>query len=150
MEFLTEFPTMGRTDLRDLKKAIDAGFREFSRSYGEGLEDFFHPLLKFMVWFEKLLVNTPWPIVLLVISALVWLGSRSWKMVTGTLACFLVIGYLDMWEDTMATLAIDAHDHIQGLGADIDTRGEHQLPPEVAIGLTLSVPRPCTPVLSAL
>ncbi|MCB1439233.1 MAG: proline/glycine betaine ABC transporter permease [Nitratireductor sp.] len=106
MEFLTEFPTMGRTDLRDLKKAIDAGFREFSRSYGEGLEDFFHPLLKFMVWFEKLLVNTPWPIVLLVISALVWLGSRSWKMVTGTLACFLVIGYLDMWEDTMATLAI--------------------------------------------
>ncbi|RLQ88112.1 ABC transporter permease [Notoacmeibacter ruber] len=106
MEFFDEFPTMGRSDLRDLKKAIDGGFRSFSRAYGEGLENFFDPLLHFLVWFERLLTNTPWPIVLLVISGLVWLGSRSWVMVVGTLICFSVIGYLDMWEDTMATLAI--------------------------------------------
>ena len=106
MEFLYEFPTMGRSDLRDLKKAIDAGFRSFSRAYGEGLEEFFKPLLHFLVWFQNLLTDTPWPIVLLVIAGLVWLGSRSWTMVVGTLACFAVIGYLDMWEDTMATLAI--------------------------------------------
>ena len=54
MDFIGEFPQMGRQDLRDLKKAIDFGFREFSRSYGESLENFFDPLLMFMVWLEML------------------------------------------------------------------------------------------------
>ena len=106
MSFLTEFPEMGRGDLRDLKKGIDAGFRDFSRAYGEGIEAFFYPLLKFMVWFEKLLVNTPWPLIIMVLAALAWLGSRNWKLVAGTVVAFLVIGYFGMWEDTMATLAI--------------------------------------------
>ena len=106
MDFLTEFPEMGRGDLRDLKKGIDAAFKEFSRAYGEALEAFFYPLLQFMVWFEKLLTQTPWPIVILVLAALAWLGSRNWKLVAGTVVAFVVIGYFGMWEDTMATLAI--------------------------------------------
>jgi glycine betaine/proline transport system permease protein len=97
---------MGRQDLRDLKKAIDFGFRDFSRAYGEGLENFFNPLLHFLVWLERLLLSTPWPIIILIIGALAWAGSRSWKVVAGAVASFLVIGYFDMWEDTMATLAI--------------------------------------------
>jgi glycine betaine/proline transport system permease protein len=106
MDFLTEFPAMGRQDLRDLKKGIDFAFRDFSRSYGEGLENFFDPLLQFLVWFDKLLVGTPWPIILIVLCGLVWLGSRSLPLVAGTLAAMLTIGYLGMWEDTMSTLAI--------------------------------------------
>ena len=106
MEFFTEFPEMGRQDLRDFKKGVDASFKEFSRNYGDALESFFEPLLWFLVWLEKLLTNAPWPIVIAVVAALAWLGSRSWKLVTGTVAAFLVIGYFGMWEDTMATLAI--------------------------------------------
>ena len=106
MEFFTEFPEMGRQDLRDFKKGVDASFREFSRNYGDALESFIEPLLWFLVWLEKLLTNAPWPIVIAVVAALAWLGSRSWKLVTGTVAAFLVIGYFGMWEDTMATLAI--------------------------------------------
>ena len=106
MDFLTEFPEMGRADLRDLKTGIDAGFRSFSREYGEAIEAFFYPLLKFMVWFEKLLVSTPWPIIIIVLAVLAWFGSRNWKLVAGTVVAFLVIGYFGMWEDTMATLAI--------------------------------------------
>ena len=106
MEFLTEFPERGRQDLRDFKKAVDASFKAFSRNYGDALESFFEPLLWFLVWLEKLLTNAPWPIVIAVIAALAWLGSRSWKLVTGTVVAFLVIGYFGMWEDTMATLAI--------------------------------------------
>ena len=45
MDFLTEFPEMGRQDLRDFKKGIDASFKEFSRTYGDALESFFEPLL---------------------------------------------------------------------------------------------------------
>jgi len=106
MEFLTEFPEMGRQDLRDFKKGVDASFKEFSRTYGDALESFFEPLLWFFVWLEKLLTNAPWPIVIAVVAALAWLGSKSWKLVAGTVAAFLVIGYFGMWEDTMATLAI--------------------------------------------
>ncbi|MCE2517980.1 MAG: proline/glycine betaine ABC transporter permease [Alphaproteobacteria bacterium] len=106
MDFFDEFPSLGRTPLREMKKSIDAGFRSFSREYGDALESFFNPLLKFMVWFEKLLINTPWPIILLCVGALAWLGSRNYKLVAGTVGAFVVIGYFGMWEDTMATLAI--------------------------------------------
>jgi glycine betaine/proline transport system permease protein len=60
----------------------------------------------FLKWFQDLLVATPWPIILFVIGALSWIGSRSWKMSVGAVLAFLAIGWMDMWEDTMATLAI--------------------------------------------
>lgn len=104
--FLSEFPSLGRTELRDMKKAVDEAFKGFSRSYGQELEDFFYPLLKFLVWFEKLLQATPWPIILIIVAGLAWLGARSWKITAGAVAAFVVIGVFGMWEDTMATLAI--------------------------------------------
>jgi glycine betaine/proline transport system permease protein len=41
---------MGRTDLRDFKKGIDESFKDFTRNYGEAIENFFDPLLYFLVW----------------------------------------------------------------------------------------------------
>ena len=108
MDFFTEFPTMEREDLRDFKKFIDLAFRTFARAYGEVLESFFHPLLVFLVWLEKLLINTPWPIIIMAIALLAWIGSRSLFLVIGTIISFLVIGYFGMWKDTMATMAIIA------------------------------------------
>jgi hypothetical protein len=99
MELFSEFPELGREDLRDFKKAVDFGFRSFSRAYGDELESFFDPLLHFMIWFEKLLINSPWPVILAVIAALAWLGSRSWKLVAGSVACCIIIGYFGMWEN---------------------------------------------------
>ncbi len=106
MDFFTKFPAMGRQGLRDLKKSIDAGFRDFSREFGESLENFFEPLLWFLVRLEKLLIATPWPIIILVLALLAWVGSRSVKIVIGTILSFLAIGYFGMWKDTMSTLAI--------------------------------------------
>ena len=103
---LTDPPQLPREVLRELKKGIDGTFREFSRGYGEAIENFFHPLLMFLKWFQDLLIETPWPLILVILGALSWWGSRSWKMVLGTVVAFLFIGWLDMWEDTMATLAI--------------------------------------------
>lgn len=106
MDFLTEFPSMERQELRDLKKAIDGGFRQFSREFGETIENFFEPLLWFLVWFEKLLRAAPWPLVILAIALLAWLGSRSRTVAAGCVLSFLAIGYFGMWNDTMSTLAI--------------------------------------------
>jgi glycine betaine/proline transport system permease protein len=106
MDWFFEFPEMERSGLRDFKKSIDFAFREFSRSYGEGIENFFEPLLMFLVWFEKLFINSPWPIIIAGILLLAWFGSRSIPILIGTLFSFLLIGYFGMWEDTMSTLAI--------------------------------------------
>ncbi len=97
---------MERQDLRDLKKGIDLSFRDFSRSHGDAIESFFDPLLYFLVWLEKLLLATPWPLVIAVVAILAWVGSRSWWLVLGAVVSFLIIGYFGMWKDTMATLAI--------------------------------------------
>ena len=106
MSFLNQIPTMDRDSLRELKKGIDLSFRDFSRTYGEAIEGFFDPLLAFLIWLEKLLVITPWPIVIGVFGLLAWTGSRSIKLVIGTITCFIVIGYFGMWENCMATVAI--------------------------------------------
>ena len=106
MEFLTKFPVMERTSLMELRKGIDHTFREFSRAYGDGIEAFFDPLLFFLIRLEKLLLATPWPIIMFILGVLAWLGSRSWKLVVGSILAFMLIGYFGMWKDCMATVAI--------------------------------------------
>ncbi|SMR72684.1 glycine betaine/proline transport system permease protein [Aliiroseovarius halocynthiae] len=106
MEFLTEFPSLGRSDLSAIRRAVDGAFREFTRTWGETIEAFFNPLLRFLVWFEDVLLATPWPLIIIILCALAWAGSRSWKITLGTAICFVVIGIFGMWEDTMSTLAI--------------------------------------------
>ena len=77
MDWLAEFPSLGKRDLRDLKKGIDGSFREWSRSNGDAIEAFFDPLYFFLVWLEKLLIATPWPIILLIVAGLAYLGQRN-------------------------------------------------------------------------
>ena len=106
MDFFTEFPEMGRQDLRDFKKGIDASFRSFSRKYGADIEAFFDPLYFFLVKLEKILIAAPWPIILVIVAGLAYLGSRSWKLALGSVLSFVIIGYFGMWKDMMATISL--------------------------------------------
>ena len=101
-----EFPAMPKDSLRALKKTFDVGYRDFSRAYGETIENFFDPLLTFLVWFEDMFLGSPWWLVILVLAVAAWFASRSWKIVAGMVVTFFCIGYFGMWEDTMSTLAI--------------------------------------------
>lgn len=105
MDFV-EFPEMSRGDLRDLRMAIDGGFREFTRAWGDTLENLFSPLQTLLVFIENLLIDSPWIIVLAVFAALIWGLSRSWRVVAGSVVALLLIGYFGMWEDTMRTIAM--------------------------------------------
>ncbi len=78
MEFLSKIPVMDRDALRELKKGIDYSFKNFSREYGDAIEGFFDPLLAFLIFLEKLLVNTPWPIIIGIFGLLAWIGFE-WK-----------------------------------------------------------------------
>ena len=105
-ELLITFPEMSKESLRMFRKSVDGAYRNFSREYGDAIEAVFDPVLYFLVWFEKLLQNSPWPIVILVILVLVYLGSRSIYLTIGSLFALLLIGYFGMWEDTMSTVSI--------------------------------------------
>ncbi len=104
--WFSDFPEMDRADLVALRKFLDNAYREFSRSYGDGVETFFSPLLYFLVWFEKLLLATPWLLVIAVLVGIAYRVSRSIKLTAGVTLAFLLIGYFGMWDDTMRTLSI--------------------------------------------
>lgn len=102
------FPALDEATLAALRRAIDNGFRQFTRSHGEALEAFFDPLRVALGAFETLLTQSPWPLVLLALAAVAWWASRSAVVVAGTLLTLLVIGVFGMWIDTMQTLAMVA------------------------------------------
>ncbi len=106
MSWLTEFPTLDAEKLSAMRRAIDGAFRSFTREYGEPLERAFDPLRDFLLFSERLLTQSPWPLVIGAIALIAWLASRSWKIVLGTVATLLTIGYLGMWNDTMKTVSM--------------------------------------------
>ncbi|NCV28558.1 MAG: proline/glycine betaine ABC transporter permease [Nitrosomonadales bacterium] len=104
--FFTKFPEMPNKEFREMKKGIDASYKDFAREWGDVIDAMFDPLLKMLVFFEKTLVATPWPIFMIVLVALTYWGSRSIKLCVGTVLAFVFIGYFRMWEETMSTIAI--------------------------------------------
>lgn len=106
MEWFNQFPHMDDESLRQTKRVIDDAFREFTRNNGDAIESFFAPLKFFLANVESLMLNTPWPIMILVAMGIAWAASRSWKIVVGTMLTLLLIGYFDMWEDTMRTASM--------------------------------------------
>ena len=106
MDFLTKFPEMNNKDFREMKKGIDASYKDFAREWGDLIDAMFEPLLKMLVFFEKTLIATPWPIFMIALLALTYWGSRSIKLCIGTFLAFVFIGYFRMWDETMSTIAI--------------------------------------------
>lgn len=106
MPWPNEFPAMNAEALRQLKRFVDTEFRAFTRSFGSILQSFFAPLGDFLLFCERLLTGSPWPLVLAGILAVIWLASRSMKIVAGTMITMLLIGYFGMWNDTMRTLSM--------------------------------------------
>lgn len=106
MDWLTKFPHMEDASLLALKKAIDESFREFTRAYGDTFDSLFSPLQQFLLATERFMTQTPWPVILLLVMGIAWFASRSVKVVASCAVVLLAIGYFDMWEDTMRTLAM--------------------------------------------
>ena len=55
---------------------------------------------------EQFLINTPWPIIMAIIAIIAWLGSKNIKIVSSVIIILILIGYFDMWENTMKTISI--------------------------------------------
>jgi glycine betaine/proline transport system permease protein len=106
MSWLEKFPALGSDQLSALRQFIDGAFRAFTREHGEAMERLFEPLRQFLLASERLLTQTPWPVVIGVIALIAWLASRNLKIVVGAVLSLLLIGYLGMWQDTMRTISM--------------------------------------------
>ena len=60
----------------------------------------------FLVGVENLLLGAPWPIVILAAALIAWFASRNVWTTAGTILTLLLVGYFDMWVDTMRTVAM--------------------------------------------
>ncbi|MEZ5647310.1 MAG: proline/glycine betaine ABC transporter permease [Burkholderiaceae bacterium] len=106
MSWLDDFPALGAEQLSALRRGVDGAFRQFTRDYGVVLERLFEPLRDFLIHSERLLTQSPWPLVLAAIALVAWLASRNWRIVVSAVATLLVIGWFGMWQDTMKTIAM--------------------------------------------
>ena len=87
---------------------VDSAFRDFTREFGNIIENIFDPLLFFLAQFEQLLIATPWPVFLLGAGALAWIGSRSLKVTVGVILGFFAIGFFGMWTPMISTVTMIA------------------------------------------
>ena len=105
-DWVLNFPTLDIATLRSVHKSIDAAYRTFSRNYGDPIESIFDPLLWLLIKFEWVLLNAPWWVVIVAIAGICFAASRRVRLTVGVMVAFLAIGVLNMWDDTMRTLAI--------------------------------------------
>jgi glycine betaine/proline transport system permease protein len=106
MTWLDRFPALGTEQLSALRRFVDGAFRAFTREHGQAMEQLFEPLRQFLLASERLLTQTPWPVVVGVIAVVAWVASRNWKIVLGAILSLLFIGWLGMWDDTMKTISM--------------------------------------------
>ncbi len=106
MSGLKEFPALSAESLAYLRQTVDAAFRRFTREHGQTIEELFDPLREFLLASERLLTQSPWPLVVAGVALIAWLASRSLKIVLGTVLTLMLIGWLGMWEDTMKTISM--------------------------------------------
>jgi glycine betaine/proline transport system permease protein len=106
VDWLLNFPQLSDESLLAIKRYVDGSFRAFTRSYGDGIEAFFGPLERTLIFFERLITGTPWPIIVLVIGLVAWFAARSWKVVAAAVGTLLAIGLIGMWGDAMKTISL--------------------------------------------
>ncbi|MBB3975163.1 glycine betaine/proline transport system permease protein [Rhizobium azooxidifex] len=103
---LCKFPALSDSTIRAGRKTIDDGFKAFVRSYSDIIDTAVQPLQVFLNFLERLFVTSPWPIILIAMLVIVYLGSRSVRVTIGTALAMYFIGLFGLWNDAMVTLAM--------------------------------------------
>lgn len=106
MDWLHQFPQLTPDLLLASKRAIDGGLKALTRGYGQGIEDFFYPLLQVLIFFENMMASAPWPLVVIVAGTVAWYASRKWGEVLAVVLTLLAIGFLGLWIDAMKTISL--------------------------------------------
>ncbi len=106
MDWLLTFPQLNPDVLLGAKRFIDGTLKTFTRAYGEGIETFFYPLQRILIFFEQVMSVAPWPLVVLVLAGIAWFAARSWGIVVAVVTTLLLIGFIGLWGDAMKTISL--------------------------------------------
>lgn len=106
MDWLTEFPQLDSNLLLSAKRGIDGWLRGLTREYGLSIENFFDPLRQVLRFFEDVMIETPWPLVVIAFAVICWLAAQSWRLVASVVVTLFVVGLLGLWEDAMSTVSL--------------------------------------------
>lgn len=93
-------------DTRPLRRAVDDGLNWVVRNWGGEFEAAAYPLLMFLNWIERLLLATPWWLIVAILVGLAFLATRNWKLPAVVLAALVFMGIMELWRDAMVTTAL--------------------------------------------
>lgn len=106
MNWLFSFPQFSSDTLLIMKRTIDGALKAFTRSYGQSIEAFFYPLLQALIFFEKMMLSAPWPLVIVALAAIAWFAARNWKIVAVVIGMLFLVGFFGLWIDAMKTISL--------------------------------------------
>lgn len=93
-------------DSRPLRRAIDNGLDWIVAHWGTRFEDAAYPLLVLLNAIERLLVNSPWWLIIAAFTLIAWLATRSWRLPLLVCGSLFFIGCMSLWRDAMTTMAL--------------------------------------------
>lgn len=93
-------------DTRPLRRAIDDALNWVVRNWGGEFEAAASPLLWLLNAIERLLVATPWWLIVAILVGIAWLATRRWQLPVIVLGSLLFLGVMELWRDSMATMAL--------------------------------------------
>ena len=129
-------------DTRPLRRAVDDGLDWVVRNWGGGFEAAAYPLLMLLKGIEDLLIATPWWQIMAILVGIAWLASRRWQLPAVVFGALLFLGVMDLWKDSMTTMALMLAATITAIVISI--------PVGVWMSRSLTVRKVLTPVLDLM
>ncbi len=93
-------------DTKPLRRAVDDSLNWVVANWGGVFEAIASPLLLLLNSIQRLLIATPWWLIIMLLVAIAWAATRNWKLPAIVLGALLFLGIFDLWEDAMITTAL--------------------------------------------
>uniref|UniRef100_UPI00334275D2 ABC transporter permease n=1 Tax=Castellaniella defragrans TaxID=75697 RepID=UPI00334275D2 len=91
---------------RELQRPIDDFVEGIVNQYADTLRALTQPLLDLLVWVDQTLRDAPWWLVVGLIVAIAWTGSRKFGFSLLMGALLFLVGAIGLWDAAMQTLAL--------------------------------------------
>ncbi|MDW6025363.1 ABC transporter permease subunit [Mesorhizobium sp. BAC0120] len=88
------------------RRAVDDGLNWVVGNWGDSFEAAARPLLLLLNAIEKLLLITPWWVIVIILVGVAWLATRRWQLPLVVFVALIFLGIMDLWHDAMTTTAL--------------------------------------------
>ena len=93
-------------DTTPLRFWVDDGLTWVVKYWGDGFEAAARPLLMLLISIEKFLLWLPWWLIIVALVGVAYAATRNWKLPAVVLVGLLFLGVMDLWEDSIKTMAL--------------------------------------------